>query len=36
MGQGAGHEFHEVDRHHRHVPTAQDGDAAFAPILEHG
>ena len=36
LGQGAGHQLHQMDRNHRHVATAQDGNPAFAPVLEHG
>ena len=36
LRQGAGHQFHQMDRHHGHMAAAEDGDPALAAVLEQG
>ena len=36
LGQGAPHEFNQMDGHHGHMATAKNGNAPLAPVLEHG
>ena len=36
LGQGAGHQFDQVNSHHGQMATAQDCNAPLAPVLEHG
>ena len=34
LHQRAGQQFHQMDRNHRHMTSAKDGDAALAGVLQ--
>ena len=35
LGEGAGHQLHQMNRDHRHMTAAEDRNPALAPVLEH-